>query len=448
MGGNKQVTCEICYREMRSDVLKRHMNVHEIKFLDEADASFNQLDMMKEKTMNISEAKEKVKDSSHRPTKRKIEEVDEEDLEQLRKSLIEHNDEYNRKIFLGKKVYKILGEGNIKEKSLAMDMKEALNLYMTNAHDIELDDVELKPWQKELFEKITKPTDRKIIWVVGKSCGEGKTWFQKYIKDMFGRSRVASGISIKATTPNICHALAKQSLATTDIFLFNLGKSKKKSDVVNYEVLEDLKDGAAFASKYNSQQLKIKTPNVVMVFSNEKPDTKQLAMDRWKLFYIENDSLEEKQVVKNGDYNNSIIPKRKKLKIEELTDEELEKLEDELCLNLCWRGYHVCNEKDQDNLLLGIDISYLRSSIYNDDVKNKFKCQACSYASEEIEDANKHFMEKHRDTFKLPCSDCNMIFKTIEEVKVHYAAKHFKKTIKKKREYFYSEWDDMYANTY
>ena len=125
---------------------------------------------------------------------------------------------------------------------------------------------------------------------------------------MFGRSRVASGILIKATTPNICHALTKQPLATTYIFLFNLGKSKKKSDVVNYEVLEDLKDGDAFASKYYSQQLKIKTPNVVMVFSNEKPDTKQLAMDRWKLFYIENDSLEEKQVVKNGDYNNSIIP--------------------------------------------------------------------------------------------------------------------------------------------
>ena len=28
---------------------------------------------------------------------------------------------------------------------------------------------------------------------------------------------------------------------------------------------------------------------------------------------------------------------------------------------------------DEDNLLLGIDISYLRWCIYNDDVKNKFK---------------------------------------------------------------------------
>ena len=57
-------------------------------------------------------------------------------------------------------------------------------------------------------------------------------------------------------------------------------------------------------------------------------------------------------------------------------------------------------------------------------------------------------MEKHRDTFRLPCSDCNMKFKTINQLKNHYASMHFKKTIKKKREYFYSEWDDMYANTY
>ena len=75
----------------------------------------------------------------------------------------------------------------------------------------------------------------------------------------------------------------------------------------------------------------------------------------------------------------------------------------------------------------------LRQSYCIDEVKNKFRCLACSYASEEIEDTNKHFMEKHRDTFRLPCIDCNMKFKTIEELKVHYAAKHFKKNIKKKR---------------
>ena len=416
MGKHKQVTCRICNKTMRSNNLKRHNIQHE-----------------------------KKNDPNLLPVNKLEDHVLKDGME---KYLLEKEEEFQNLIEKGKEVYEILGKGKVSEASLPKNMKEALNMYVMQDETFDNKDAELKPWQAELLEEINNPTDRKIIWVVGKSCGEGKSWLQKYIRSKFGVRRVVSGISIKSATPSIYYCLMKQPLSTADIFLFNIGKAKRVGEAVNYEVLEDLKDGAAFSSKYKSKQLKIKIPNVVIVFSNEKPDTKQLAMDRWKLFYIENDFLVEKQVVKNGDYNNSIIPKRKKQNIEELTDEELEKLEDELCLNLCWRGYHICNEKDEDNLLLGIDRYMLRRNYYNDDVKNKFKCLACSYANEEIEDVNKHFMEKHRDTFRLPCSDCNMKFKTIEELKVHYAAKHFKKTKKKKRECLYSEWNDMYANTY
>ena len=83
---------------------------------------------------------------------------------------------------------------------------------------------------------------------------------------------------------------------------------------MNYEVLEDLKDGDAFAAKNNSQQLKIRTPNVVMVFSNEGPDTNQLAIDRWKLLYITDDNLEEKKVIKNGN-GTCTTEKKNKLKL-------------------------------------------------------------------------------------------------------------------------------------
>ena len=403
---------------MRSDVLTRHMKQHEKRNEDEPVTNIsvtNNIYTSTDDSMNIKMEKSETKD-------------------ELRKHLIKMENDYQEKIALGKDIYKMVGEGIVSFQALSNPMKVAVETYTQHQEDFrDVGDVSLKPWQAKLLEEIKNPTDRHIIWVVGKACGEGKSWFQKYLKSLFGTRRVVYGINIKANTPSICHVLSKQSLATADIFLFNLGKSKKKSDEVNYEVLEDLKDGDAFASKYNSQQLKIKTPNVVIVFSNEKPDTKQLAIDRWKLFYIENDSLEEKKVVKNGDDSSYIVHKRKKQNIGNLSDEELEKLEDELCLNLCWRGYHVCLEKDEDNLLLGIDIPYLRWCIYNDDVKNKFKCLACSYASEEMEDVNKHFMEKHRDTFRLQCIDCNKKFKTIYELKVHYAAKHFKKNIKKKR---------------
>ena len=424
MGKKKQVMCKTCYRVMRSDNLNRHMKQHEKRNEDNPVTNISV-------TNNIYNSTP-PSDSTH-----KIEMKSDINVEVLREHLTKMGNEYQNKLALGKEIYKMVGDGLIPHQALANEMKEALDIYMEHQDDFrDVGNVELKPWQDELM-KYMEPCDRDIFWIVGKDGNEGKSWFQKYVKSVFGTRRVMSGIDIKTSNASFFQALRKCPLVTADIFLFNIGKSKKKFDEINYDVFEKLKDGEAFASKYNSQQLKIKTPNVIMVFSNGKPDTKQLAMDRWKLFYIENDALVEKQVVKNGDYSNSIIPKRKN--IEDLTDEELEKLEDELCLDLCWRGYHVCNEKDEDNLLLGIDICMLRMNYYNDDVKDKFKCLECSYASEEMEDVNKHFMENHRDTFRLPCKDCKMKFKTIKELKMHYARKHFKKNVNKNRTYYYPD---------
>ena len=281
MGKNKQVLCKVCYKEMRSNNLTRHMKVHE----------------------------------TNSGSKRKHDEMEEDDDETLTKYLIEKTNEYKRKIALGKRVYRILGQGEVLEESLPEELKDILNIYMKQAQEVNHNNVELKPWQKELLEYINNPTQRQIIWVVGKSCGEGKSWFQKYVKSAYGTKKVISGINLRANTSSICHVLSKQSLSTADIFLFNIGKAQKKTDAVNYEVLEDLKDGDAFAAKYNSQQLKIRTPNVVMVFSNEKPDTNQLAMDRWKLLYITDDDLEERQVIKNGDTTCTMHSTKEKQKL-------------------------------------------------------------------------------------------------------------------------------------
>ena len=357
-----------------------------------------------------------------------------EEYEALKKCLIKYKQEYEEKITLGENVYMILGEGEGSEDSLPKEMKEALDIYMKQAQELHHNNVELKPWQKELLEYIDNPTQRQIIWIVGKSCGEGKSWFQKYVKSIYGTRKVVSGINLRAKTPSICHVLSKQPLSTADIFLFNIGKAKKKTDAVNYEVLEDLKDGDAFAAKYNSQQLKIRTPNVVMVFSNERPNTDQLALDRWKLLYITDDNLEEIQVIKNG---NSTCTTKKKKKLN-LTEEEMQNLEDELCLNLCWCGFHVCNPKDEDNFLLGIDTAFLRSVNYDHTVKEKFRCEKCSFYSADMKDVNQHYMEHHRDTHMFPCWECDKKFKTIEELKTHYAKQHFGKKTTRDYSSFYA----------
>ena len=399
MGNNKQVLCKICYKTMRSDHLRGHMKVHE----------------------------------ENGGSKRKYDEM-EEDGEALKKYLIEKTNEYKAKITLGKEVYLILGEGEVLEQALPEEMKDALDIYIKQAPEVNQSNVELKPWQKDLLEYMNHPTQRQIIWIVGKSCGEGKSWFQKYVKSVYGTRKVVSGINLRANTASICHVLSKQPLSTADIFLFNIGKAKTKTDAVNYEVLEDLKDGDAFAAKYNSQQLKIRTPNVVMVFSNEGPDTNQLAIDRWKLLYITDDNLEARQVIKNG---NSTCTTKKKKKLD-LTEEEMQNLEDELCLNLCWCGFHVCNPKDEDNFLLGIDTAYLRSVNYDHTVKEKFRCEKCSFYSADMKDVNQHYMEHHRDTHMFPCWECNKKFKTIEELKTHYAKQHFDKKTTRDYSSFYA----------
>ena len=121
---------------------------------------------------------------------------------------------------------------------------------------------------------------------------------------MFGTQKVVSGIDIKANSASIFQALRKCPIVTADIFLFNIGKSKNKFVQINYDALEKMKDGEAFASKYNSQQLKIRVPNVVMVFSNSPPDFKELAKVRFRVFNINNNQLEKKTIDEIIRYSN------------------------------------------------------------------------------------------------------------------------------------------------
>ena len=102
-----------------------------------------------------------------------------------------------------------------------------------------------------------------------------------------------TGISLQTKSAHIAHALTKHPLITADIFLFNIGKSVDTLSEIDYDMLEGIKDGKLFSSKYDSQRIKVNAPNIVMVFSNDEPITRKLAKDRWKLFFIENDQLKE-----------------------------------------------------------------------------------------------------------------------------------------------------------
>ena len=278
MGRQCEVYCKICMKTMRSDNLKTHLKQHQKKDIKE---EYQDITLIERKT-SVNEM-ERNTTAVKNPNTR----VEDEDLRQI---LIKDNDEYNEKIKLGARIYNIVGQEGIKEESLRSVYKDALDLFVKQKQTIDQQNVTLRPWQEELMNKIENPTDREVIWVRGAKGCEGKTWFQGYVESKYGWNRVVNGMDIKAKNSSICHALGKRPLTTTDIFLFNVGKANTM-DEVNYEVLEKIKDGKLLASKYDSKELRIRTPNVVIVFSNDNPKLKQLAVDRWCIFSISDNEL-------------------------------------------------------------------------------------------------------------------------------------------------------------
>ena len=264
---------------MRSDHLKTHMKQHEDgKFENEFSCA---LSLRTSKTSLDNESIISSVSASY--------EVSSTKEEELRRILQRDDEEYKYKLAQGKILYQSMYDMDIAEESLRPEFKEMLDLYRKQREYMNINQVILRPWQQSLLEYM-KPSDREIIWVIGKKGNEGKTWFQKYMESKYGWSKIICGINLKMKGGSICQLLRKRSLLTTDIFLFDVGKAKTE-ERINYDVLESIKNGWITADKYNSEQFRCHTPNTVVVFSNEKPDVKEAVKDRWKILQIKGDDL-------------------------------------------------------------------------------------------------------------------------------------------------------------
>ena len=276
MGKHKKVVCAKCCRVMRSNNLERHMQQHENgKFEEESfhGSAFSASTTSLESSFSAVSTTRSVSINE----------------EVVLKTLDMHAEEYERKLQLGEIVYKHAKECGIPEESLPKEYKEAKDLYVKNKQNIDVENVILRPWQESLL-KYIKPSNREVIWVIGRKGNEGKTWFQEFLASKFGWSRVICGMDIRMKKSSICHILGKRSLMTTDIFLFDVGKARTE-DNMNYELIEQIKNGRTLAGKFDSKELKFHTPNIIVVFSNEMPDVDQLSKDRWKIFQIRDEDL-------------------------------------------------------------------------------------------------------------------------------------------------------------
>ena len=223
------------------------------------------------------------------------------DRDSLKEKIVQQTKEYDDQIEMGKAIVEILNSNsNTKEDALDENQKKSLYLYKSS-FTFNIDHIKLRSWQHDLLYHFDNPTSRKIIWVTGENGNEGKTFFQNYIKSIYGTRRVILLNMIKRGE-NILHILRKQSLVCKDIFLFNIAKSFPALDCP-YGTLENIKDGQAISPKYDSSILNFKIPNTVMVFSNKSPYTKGLSSDHWIIFRIINDNLVKEKTYQSKQNN-------------------------------------------------------------------------------------------------------------------------------------------------
>merc|ERR1712237_299004 len=121
---------------MRSNNIIRHMKIHIIHTLENNYLMCRELlDEMLDKVVEHEQPTRKRKFDGEQYTQDDQPSIKRKcgdnmiDVDELRKTLIERTYKYNGKVALGEQVYKILGEGEVKQEALPKDMQEALELY-------------------------------------------------------------------------------------------------------------------------------------------------------------------------------------------------------------------------------------------------------------------------------------------------------------------------------
>lgn len=147
------------------------------------------------------------------------------------------------------------------------------------------DEEDMFPWQKSIWTYIhTIPNDRNVYWIADEDGCKGKTQLIKY--SAIKEPEKVMWIVPSGTTRDIIHVYMDQINKgwRGDTIMINLSRSATScSDMAHvYRIIEDIKDGMIFDSKYTGGLLLTPSPHII-VMCNKLPETDRLTSDRWKI---------------------------------------------------------------------------------------------------------------------------------------------------------------------
>ena len=134
---------------------------------------------------------------------------------------------------------------------------------------------ELKPWQATLNEELKQPPNqREIHFLVDATGNAGKSWFFRYYEQNFPDT---TQIILPGKKADMAYILKE----TNKVVFFDCPKSKQ-GEYIQYDFLEEVKNGNVFSSKYECKEKRFATPHVVVAM-NEYPNENLLSADRYKI---------------------------------------------------------------------------------------------------------------------------------------------------------------------
>ena len=166
MGRHKAKTCNVCFKSMRGDNLKKHMKKHqgenEDNIVTKGLHDVGTDDNIVTKGLHYEKTENNVTTNGEN-----IRYADEKFIA-VKKRVFAELEEFDRKMELGRYVKLVVDKHGYNENGLGNDTKEALKTYKLYGKNRDMKDIEWRGWQMDLRQYFNKPCDRKVIRVVGK----------------------------------------------------------------------------------------------------------------------------------------------------------------------------------------------------------------------------------------------------------------------------------------
>lgn len=140
----------------------------------------------------------------------------------------------------------------------------------------EMKAADLKQWQREALNRLQQQSPRHILFIIDRRGGRGNTFFATYMYLLHQANVLCNGRSRDI----------KNLIETLDEYvIFDLVRNNQ--DHINYEVIDQIKNGYIINTKYQCNKFLLKNKIKVACMMNQMPDMKALSRDRYDILDLD-----------------------------------------------------------------------------------------------------------------------------------------------------------------